>query len=49
MPYKRFKKTIFKKVRGRWTKKKIYRTIHEARKAMKRLRAKERGPIEPRR
>lgn len=41
MPYKRFKKTLFKKVRGGWTKKKTFSTAHEARKAMRSLREKE--------
>jgi hypothetical protein len=49
MPYRRFKKTLYKKVRGGWTKKKTYRTAHEARKAMRILRSKELGPTEPRR
>lgn len=41
MPYKRFKKTLFKKVRGGWTKKKTFPTANEARTAMRRLREKE--------
>ena len=41
MPYRRFKKTLYKKVRGKWKKKKTFSTANEARTAMKRLREKE--------
>ena len=41
MPYKRFKKTLHKKVGGKWKKKKTYPTANKARKAMMRLREKE--------
>lgn len=41
MPYKRFKKTLFKKVGGKWKKKKTFPTAHRARKAMRRLREQE--------
>ena len=49
MPYKRFKKTLYKKVRGKWTKKKTYPTANKAREAMRLLRKKERGPGKTRR
>jgi predicted metalloendopeptidase len=38
MPYKRFRKTLYKKVRGKWTKKKTFPSANKAREAMKRLR-----------
>ena len=41
MPYKRFKKTLYKKVRGKWKKKKTYPTANKARRAMMRLRGEE--------
>jgi len=41
MPYKRFKKTLFKKVRGKWKKKKTYPTANDARTAMKYYKEKE--------
>lgn len=41
MPYKRFKKTLFVKKGGGWTKKKTYRSANKARTAMRRLSALE--------
>ncbi|UZE93060.1 MAG: hypothetical protein ACKKMV_02785 [Candidatus Nealsonbacteria bacterium] len=41
MPYRRFKKTLHKKVRGKWKKKKTFPTANKAREAMRRLREKE--------
>ena len=41
MPYKRFKKTVYKKARGKWTKQKTYPSANKARKSMLYLRAKE--------
>ena len=49
MPYRRFKKTLYKKVKGGWTKQKTYRTANQARRAMTYLRAKEEGPKKSRR
>ncbi len=41
MPYKRFRKTLYVKKRGKWTKKKTYPSANKARTAMTRLRALE--------
>jgi len=41
MPYKRFKKTLYEKKGGRWTKTKTYPSANRARTAMTRLRASE--------
>jgi hypothetical protein len=41
MPYRRFRKTLFRKKRGKWTKKKTYPSAKAASTAMKRLREKE--------
>lgn len=49
MPYKRFRKTLYKKVRGKWTKKKTYPSAHKARKAMRYFRSKEGDSTTPRR
>ncbi|XOA43059.1 MAG: hypothetical protein ACKKMO_01125 [Candidatus Nealsonbacteria bacterium] len=40
MAYKRFGGKLYKKVKGKWTKKKNYPTINKARRAMERLRGK---------
>ncbi len=49
MPYKRFKKTLYVKRGGKWTKKKTYPSANRARTAMTRLRAAESGPEKSRR
>ncbi|MBD3208195.1 MAG: hypothetical protein GF370_01945 [Candidatus Nealsonbacteria bacterium] len=41
MPYKRFKKTLFKKVGGKWTKKHTYRSAKQAKDAKERLEKEE--------
>jgi len=41
MPYRRFKKTLYKRVRGKWRKKKTFPTANKAREAMERLREQE--------
>lgn len=41
MPYKRFRKTLHKKVGGKWKKKKTYPSANKARAAMMYYRAKE--------
>lgn len=41
MPYKRFKKVLFKKTKGKWKKMKAYPTQNRARVAMRRLTEKE--------
>lgn len=41
MPYRRFKKTLFKKVQGKWTKKHTYKTAKDAKRAMESLRKEE--------
>lgn len=41
MPYRRFKKTLFKKVKGKWKRVKSYPTQNASRKAMRRLVEKE--------
>ena len=41
MPYKRFKKTLYKKVKGKWKKKKTYPSANKARKGMMYHREKE--------
>jgi hypothetical protein len=38
MPYRRFKKTLYKKVDGKWTKKKTFPSANRAREEMNRLR-----------
>ena len=43
MPYRRVKKTLFKKIRGKGTKKKTYRSAKAAVTAMKRFRAEEKS------
>ena len=49
MPYKRFRKTLYVKKRGKWTKKKTYPSANTARTAMRRLRASEVGVAKSRR
>ncbi len=49
MPYKRFRKTLYVKKRGKWTKKKTYPSANTARTAMTRLRAAESGGTKSRR
>ncbi|XOB40851.1 MAG: hypothetical protein ACKKMP_03120 [Candidatus Nealsonbacteria bacterium] len=49
MPYKRFRKTLYVKKRGKWTKKKTYPSANTARTAMTRLRALESGGKKSRR
>jgi hypothetical protein len=49
MPYKRFKKTLYVKRGGKWTKKKTYPSANTARTAMRRLRAAESGGLKSRR
>ena len=39
MPYKRFRKTLYKKVGGKWKKKKTYPSANKARSAMMYYRA----------
>jgi hypothetical protein len=41
MPYKRFRKTLFEKKKGKWTKKHTYRSANQAREQMLRMRKKE--------
>ncbi len=37
MPYKRFRKTLFEKKKGKWSKKHTYRSANQAREQMLRL------------
>ena len=41
MPYRRYKKTVFKKVKGKWVKRNTYPTMNRARRAVERFRSLE--------